>query len=110
MSKYNSTKTVVDGITFDSKLEARRYSELKMLEKAGEITELQLQPEYVLIPRFFKNGKTYRQTVYRADFAYKAQGKTIVEDAKGVEVPVFKLKRKLFEYLYQDLTLQIWKG
>ncbi len=70
MSKYHATKTEVDGITFDSQLEANRYCELKLLYKAGEISQLRLQPEFVLIPAFRKNGKSYRKTVYRADFMY----------------------------------------
>lgn len=78
MNKYHANKVVIDGITFDSQLEANRYCELKLLFKAGEISQLRLQPEFELIPAFRKNGKAYRKTVYRADFMYfdKKQGST----------------------------------
>jgi len=103
MSKYGNMKTVVDGITFDSKLEASRYCELKLLERAGEITDLQLQPEFVLIPAFEKFGKRYRAVKYVADFAYyDLRGRYIVEDAKGFKTAVYKLKRKLFDYNNQN--------
>lgn len=105
--KYHSTKTVIDGIKFDSKSESRRYQELKLLESAGEIHHLTLQPEYVLIPSFKKNGRTFRKTVYRADFAYITNdGKRIVEDVKGFKTDVYKLKKKLFEFTYPDLTIK----
>lgn len=105
--KFRNKKTVIDGIRFDSKLEARRYIELQMLEKAGEISDLLIQPEYVLQPLFRKNGKTYRKIVYRADFSYydKRQGKYIVEDTKGFQTDVYRLKKKLFEYRYPDLEI-----
>ena len=56
-SKYKNKKITIDGITFDSQLEANRYCELKLLFKAGEISQLRLQPEFELIPAFRKNGK-----------------------------------------------------
>lgn len=107
MSKYHATKTEIDGITFDSRLEANRYCELKLLYQAGEITQLRLQPEFELIPAFRKNGKAYRKTVYRADFMYfdNKTGKYIVEDTKGFKTDIYKLKRKLFEHQYPDLTI-----
>lgn len=106
-SKYKNKKITIDGITFDSQLEANRYCELKLLFKAGEISQLRLQPEFELIPAFRKNGKTYRKTVYRADFMYfdKKTGKYIVEDTKGFKTEIYKLKRKLFEHQYPDLTI-----
>lgn len=110
--KYHNTKTVADGIKFDSKLEAERYAQLKILERAGVIRDLELQPEYELIPSFKKNGKTWRKTVYKADFRYiLCDGDiTIIEDVKGstaVITDVFRLKQKLFEYLYPELTIKI---
>lgn len=105
--KYKSKKTTIDGITFDSKAEAHRYVELKTLETVGHITHLKLQPEFVLIPRFTKNGKTYRKTVYRADFAYfNADGVFVVEDVKGFKTDVYKLKKKLFEWSYPDYEIK----
>lgn len=112
MRKYHNIKISVDGIKFDSKLEAERYAQLKILERAGVIRDLELQPEYELIPSFKKNGKTWRKTVYKADFRYILceDDKTIIEDVKGsisVITDVFRLKQKLFEYRYPELTIKI---
>lgn len=106
--KYHSKKTIVDGITFDSKKEAARYQELKLLERAGKIKDLVLQQEYELIPKFKKNNKTYRKTSYKADFSYfDIEGnKYIVEDVKGFKTEIYKLKKKLFEYRYKDLEIK----
>ena len=108
--KYHSRKTTIDGITFDSRKEAQRYVELKTLETAGRISHLVLQPEFVLIPSFKKNGKTFRKTVYRADFSYlDKDGKYIVEDVKSpitAKEPTYRLKKKLFEYTYPELTIK----
>ena len=110
--KYHNKKTFIDGIKFDSKLEAERYAQLKMMERAGVIRDLELQPEYELIPSFKKDGKTWRKTVYKADFMYilAEDDKTIIEDVKGsisVITDVFRLKQKLFEYRYPDYTISI---
>lgn len=110
--KYHNTKTVLNGIKFDSKLEAERYGQLKMMERAGVIRELELQPSFDLIPSFRKNGKTWRKTVYRADFRYILceDDSYIIEDVKGstaVITDVFRLKQKLFEYKYPDYTISI---
>lgn len=110
--KYHNKKTVADGIKFDSKLEAERYAQLKMMERAGVIRDLELQPEYELIPSFMKNGKTWRRTLYKADFRYilSEDDSYIIEDVKGstsVITDVFRLKQKLFEYKYQDYTISI---
>ena len=92
MTKYNNTKIRVDGRLFDSKAEAARWQELQMLERAGEITELERQVEYELIPK----QKGERAVKYIADFRYKDhEGETVVEDTKGVRTPVYILKRKL---------------
>ena len=106
--KYHNKKTVVDGITFDSRLEAARYRELKLMERAGAIQALTLQPEFELQPAFKKNGKTYRKITYRADFSYflVKEDKVIVEDTKGFKTDVYSLKKKLFEYRYPDLTIR----
>ena len=110
--KYHNKKTVIDGIKFDSKLEAERYAQLKILERAGVIRDLELQPEYELIPSFRKNGKTWRRTLYKADFRYiiAEDDSYIIEDVKGstsVITDVFRLKQKLFEYKYPDYTISI---
>ena len=106
--KYHSKKVIVDGIKFDSLKEARRYHELKILEKANEITELRLQVKFELQPSFKKEGKTYRKIEYIADFTYydNKLNKYIVEDTKGYKTEVYKIKKKLFEYKYPHLTIK----
>lgn len=97
-SKYNAKKTEVDGIIFDSKKEAKRYTELKILEQTGEITGLQRQVPYELIPeQRDESGKVLEQACrYKADFVYRTKdGKEVVEDAKGAPTEVYKIKRKL---------------
>lgn len=96
-SKYRAIPTVIDGIRFASKAEARRYQELRLLERAGEITALELQPRY---PIHSRTGE--RVMVYVADFRYLAKGARVptVEDVKGVRTPVYRLKKKFAEAEY----------
>lgn len=117
-SKYGNRKAVVDGITFDSRKEANRFQELRMLERAGKIKALERQVKYVLIPtqreasfEVYKSGpnKGRRKTGkviehecnYVADFVYTQDGETVVEDVKGYRDPSsaayakFVIKRKL---------------
>lgn len=105
--KYNNKKTQVDMYVFDSALEAKRYRQLALLERAGEISNLRLQVPFLLQDSFRKNGKTFRKIEYIADFVYEEKGKKIVEDTKGVKTDVFKMKQKLFEYKYPDLSLKV---
>ena len=93
-NKYRAIPTVIDGIRFASKAEARRYGELKLLKNAGKIRNLELQPKYLLDV----GGK--RIGTYIADFRYRLDGVLIVEDVKGFCTPVYKLKKKLVEALY----------
>ena len=109
MNKYYNKKTTINGIQFDSKKEASRYYELWLLEKSGYIDNLKLQPKFLLQPSFKKNGKTYRKIEYIADFMYFQDGKIIIEDTKGHETEVFKLKHKMFEYKYPEYQLKIIK-
>lgn len=109
MNKYRNKKIVIDRYVFDSIAEGKRYRELSLLEKAGEIYNLELQPKFLLQESFKKNGKTYRAINYVADFKYIKDSKTIVEDVKGMETKEFKIKRKLFEKKYLDLELRIIK-
>ena len=109
MSKYGNKKVLIDGIKFDSMAEGRRYKELKLLQRAGIIKELELQPKFLLQESFKKNGKTYKKIEYIADFKYIENGKVIIEDVKGKETEVFKIKHKLFEYKYRDLELKLVK-
>ena len=104
MSKYNSRKTVVDGIVFDSKKEATRYIELRKKLENGEITDLKLQVPFELVPSFAIeiDGKKRkrRNRRYIADFVYCENGQKVVEDVKGRKTDIYKLKKKLFEYKY----------
>ena len=95
--KYNNTKKTVDGITFDSILEARRYVVLKSRLEAGMISELRLQPHYTIMDGYKDLSGTYiRPVQYIADFSYiNADGKRIVEDTKGVRTEAYVIKRKL---------------
>ena len=97
--KYHNERVFLDGIRFDSKKEAERYSYLKMLERIGEIEQLELQKKFVLVPtQRNKAGKvTERAITYRADFYYYSNrlGRYVVEDAKGVKTDVYKMKKKL---------------
>ena len=100
--KYKNKKKQLDGITFDSTIEANRYRELKLLERAGKIKDLQRQVSYTLIPaQRDASGKLIERSCrYVADFVYRIDGETIVEDVKGVRTPEYKIKRKLMLQLY----------
>lgn len=92
-------KTVVDGIKFDSKREAKRWSELQLLERAGEISNLQRQVPFPLFGRDDPiQTPTGRQMRYIADFVYtdnRLSGATVVEDAKGWATDVYKIKKAI---------------
>ena len=105
MNKYYNVKTTIDGITFDSKKEAARYCELKLLEQGKVISDLQLQPKFEIQPEYIKNGKKVRPIEYIADFSYKENGRFIVEDVKGKRTKEYLLKKKLVEYKY-DFTIK----
>lgn len=107
-SKYRAIPTTIDGIRFDSKGEARRYGMLRLMERAGEISDLTLQPSFVLQEAFTdSNNVKQRAITYRADFQYTEKGRTVIEDYKGIETPVFKMKAKMFRAKYPDLELRI---
>lgn len=95
--KYNNTKKTVDGITFDSILEARRYTVLKSRLEAGTISDLRLQPHYTIMEGYKDLSGTYiRPVQYIADFSYiNADGTRIAEDTKGVQTEAYAIKRKL---------------
>ena len=105
-TKYKNKKTVVDGITFDSKMESDYYLYLLERKEVGEVTDIRLQPVYLLQPSFKKHMRTIRKVEYKADFFVRyADGTEKVIDVKGVLTPVFKLKCKLFDYYHPDLEL-----
>jgi hypothetical protein len=96
--KYGAEPVVIDGIRFASKKEGARYAELKLLEKAREISGLEIQPSFTLqangLPLQYDSG---RKAVYRADFAYYCHRKVkrVVEDVKGFKTPEYKLKKAI---------------
>lgn len=114
-NKYNNKKVTYDGITFDSKKEMKRYCELKLLEKAGKIQDLELQVKYILLyPQYetierygvkgqrLKDGQKCieKECAYIADFSYTEDGERIVEDVKGMRTKDYIIKRKLMLYWY----------
>ena len=121
-TKYKAKKTEVDGITFDSMKEAKRYQELKILEAAGQIKDLRLQVPYELIPAMrepdtvgkrggkIKGKLIERAVIYKADFVYlekldipfsdQEKWEEVVEDVKGMRTKEYILKRKLMLYRY----------
>ena len=100
-SKYHSKKTVVDGIEFDSKKEANRFCELRLLERVGKVTDLQRQVKFELIPSQRIDGKVAeRACCYVADFVYMQDGKKVVEDTKGFKTADYIIKRKLMLWVH----------
>lgn len=102
-NKYKNQKVEYDGIKFDSKKERAWYLKYKLMEKAGEIRDLQRQVPFTLIETFRLNDKTYRKTIYKADFTYyDKEGKYHVIDVKSpaTRTQVYKLKKKLMAWKY----------
>ena len=97
-SKYHNEKVQYDGRTFDSKWEKERYCQLKLLQRAGQITDLKCQVRFVLIDK----SKGHRETAYVADFTYYENGKLIVEDCKSkpTKTATYKIKKKLMYERY----------
>lgn len=118
--KYYNHKTEYDGMTFDSKRELNRYIELKLLERAHKISELERQKVFELIPAQreadtigarggTRKGKVIEQAVkYIADFCYKDEnGETVVEDTKGFRTKDYVIKRKLMLYKYGIKIIEV---
>ena len=123
-NKFGAKKTYYLGALFDSKAEARRYGELLLLERAGKITDLQRQVPFELIPvqrapssytfkrgankGMPKPGKVIESAVhYYADFVYKKDGKTVVEDVKGTKTKDYVIKRKLMLLIHGIKILEV---
>lgn len=101
MTKYGNRKVIRDGIEFDSIKECQRYCELKLMQRAGVISDLQMQVSFELIPSQRVDGKVVERAVnYVADFVYTENGKTVVEDTKGFRTKDYILKRKLMLWLH----------
>jgi len=101
-NKYKAIKVEIDGINFDSKKEAARYGQLKLLKRAGEITKIELQPRYDIII----NGKFCG--FYKADFRITFKtGLVTIEDVKGMKTPVYSLKKKIIEAMYGIKIIEV---
>jgi hypothetical protein len=100
-NKFGAKSIVVDNIRFASLAEARRYEQLKLLARACDIRNLELQPEFP----FLMNGE--KIFIYRADFAYFRGETRIVEDVKGVSTPLYRLKKKLIEAAYHIEIVEV---
>lgn len=98
-NKFGAKKTVVDGITFDSKAEAARYGVLKAMLARGEIRDLERQVAYILAPDVVLDGKRRQPLRYRCDFRYVrvTTGEVVVEDVKGMRTPDYRIKRHLMK-------------
>lgn len=112
MSKYNAKKCEIDGITFDSLSEGRRYEELKLLKAAGEINHLDTHEEFILQPAAVRRGKKIRAIIYEADFTYfDTVTKTwVAEDVKGFETEAWRLKKRMFEFWCDHYELRVTKA
>jgi len=107
VSKYGARKTMVDNIKFDSAAEARYYQRLKLLKRAGEIKDFELQTEFILQDEYrTRDGKKRQPIKYKADFVIEhLDGTKEAIDVKGVLTPVYRLKKKMFEYRYPEWKL-----
>lgn len=120
-SKYGANKTVIGGIEFDSKREAKRWTQLKLLERAGVIRDLDRQVKFVLIPAqreadtigargAIRKGKIIeRECAYVADFVYTdtETGETVVEDTKGFKTKDYIIKRKLMLWVHKIKIMEV---
>ena len=93
-NKYNAKKVKLEGYTFDSKAEARRYGELKLLLKAKKISDIAVHP----VLGIYVNDKKICN--YVADFSYQENGIEVFEDVKGIRTSTYVLKKKLVKAIY----------
>ena len=100
MTKYFAKPITIDGVRFASTKEGKRYQELKLLERAGEISRLELQPRYDITI----NG--VKVCTYVGDFRYFTKAKQVLEDVKGMKTPLYRLKAKLVRALYNVEILE----
>jgi len=104
--KYHNKHTWVDGICFDSQLEANRYGQLKMLQRAGTIKGFCRQPEFVLVD----GNESQRAITYKADFiVFNLDGTVTIEDTKGYETEQWKRTYKMFKDRYPQLEISVLK-
>ena len=116
--KYGAQSTELGGVTFASKREAKRFAELKLLEKAGEIWDLELQPRFPLVVastsgQLLQAASALAGTFdgrigeYRADFAYRSKQGRVVEDAKGFATALYKWKKRHVEKQYGITIVEV---
>lgn len=99
--KYRNRRTETsDGHMADSAMEARRWETLRLMERAGAISDLEFHPRYTLAAGI----------VYEADAGYTENGRRIAEDTKGVQTKEFRLKARLFAEAHPDIELRLWRG
>ena len=103
--KYGAQPVVLDDIRFDSTAEAERYGVLTVAQQAGVIASLMVHPRYLLQDAYRVGGIARRAIWYEADFFYLEEGRKIVEDVKGVQTAIWKIKQKLFEAKYPGYEL-----
>ena len=109
-SKYRNKTCFAGGLKFDSIAESKRYLELKALVQAGEITDLDLQVKFELIPKVTICGRNQRACYYVCDFQYVKDGQTVVEDVKGFATDVYRIKRKLMKHVHGIDVVEIRRG
>lgn len=125
-NKYGNDKVIIDGITFDSKLEGRRYLFLRDQEKKGIITDLKCHPTYELLPKQTRKEIVHLKTkdkevekflfhpiVFTPDFEYKYNGEVRTEDVKGsklIVAPDVPLRIKLLYFEYKILCKLVFKA
>jgi len=106
-NKYHNKKIQIDGYTFDSLKEAGRYQELKLLQKSGEVLKFEVHPSIELQPGFKDhNGIKFRGIHYEPDFVVYYNGRTEVEDVKGMRTDVYKLKKKMLLFKNRDMIFK----
>ena len=103
-SKYHNKKTIVNSIKFDSKKEADYYCDLLIRQKAGELSDIKLQPEFILQDKYRYDGKGIRAITYKADFSFIENGKEIIVDVKGFKNEIYRIKKKMLLFKYPDIN------
>ncbi len=108
-NKYGAQRVTIQGIPFDSKAEAKRYLQLKAMEQAGEISNLEIQVDFPLVPDQLVDGRKERGVKYVADFRYIRDGQSIVEDVKSAPTKTkeFIIKRKLVLWLHKVAVQEV---
>ena len=107
--KYHAQPVTISGHRFDSTLEARHFQSLQIAAEQGWITDLELQPRFVLQEKLrLPSGRTQRAIIFKGDFRFKQEGRDIVVDSKGFNTPMARIKHKLFRLKYPEIDLQIW--